>query len=74
MLHIEGKAKSAKPYMAKKLWLGEVSLLFSDRTNLLWHIRNITYVLLGEETFSHEPWLDRGGRESVSTEENSERL
>lgn len=35
----------------------------------MWHIKVITYALLGEETLFHEPWLGRGEREFVSTEE-----
>lgn len=75
MMCIESKAKSAKPYMAKKLWLGGISPLFQTE-HLRAHHKNIIYVLLGEETLSHEPWLVEEG-ESLSAqrkEETSERL
>lgn len=70
MMCIESKAKSAKPYMAKKLWLGGISPLFQTE-HLMVHHKNIIYILLGEETLSHEPWLIEEG-ESLSAQRKEE--
>lgn len=74
MLCIEDKAESAKGTSLHgwKIVAWSDFTHFPDRTDLSWHIKSITYGLLGEETLPHEPWLDREGRESVSTEEGGE--